>query len=318
LTSKLGARVIPFPEEEPIYGLAARLARKNGASLPQFTREQGLSCSELLRGWANQNIAELYGVAAHELDRATFRISDKNARLRDEELLSNDWSYRTQRICADCVCEDIETCGGEEQYRAHVRAWWDLPCITVCPIHEKRLLTAAETDCAVVWDETQVAYSFAFPALAGIATTIRRAENLKAESYVLGRLGFLRRTDHPVLDRAPLWRAIRLMERVGVAKLGSAQANTQKADVSEDRPLSLGFAVLADGIHGVIECLREIKRSTGRADDEWAPRASYGRLYSWLAHQEQEGSLFDEIREAMQEEVGLAKYLRSGFTLCDR
>ncbi|WGD52445.1 TniQ family protein [Bradyrhizobium sp. CB1650] len=308
----LDTRVVLFTDE-PAFALAQRLARRNGASsLSDFCSDMGLSHADVVQGRATARIAELAKADPVVLEGTTFVRQDrKTVRLGNEVLKSSDWSFRSLRTCPKCLEEDIEFGKGDPDYRAHVRSWWNLAFIYVCPFHNILLITYHPDDAKKTLDPEALDVRFA----AGdehdlaFAPLEKGALGAEVEKYLLGRLGFMTSVKHKSLDSLALRHAVDLMDRIGAAAVGGTFAHTNRdGTVSRREALSAGYAILSDGRAGLVRLFERIREEASAAEDEWIPKAQYGLLYAWLFHlstRDIEG--YEPIRELMLESIGSPK-----------
>jgi hypothetical protein len=308
----LSARVINFIDE-PAYALAQRLARRNGAgSLSDFCSDMGVSRADVVQGRAIARIAELAKANPVALERVTFiRGNGTTVRLGNEALKAGEWSFRSLRVCPKCLREDLEFAEGDPDYRAHVRSWWNLAFIYVCPFHNIFLITHHPDDTEKTLDPEALDVRFAAGDKQDLAFAPleKRALGAEVEKYLLGRLGFMPSVTHKSLDALALGHAVDLMDRIGAAAVGGVFAHTNRdGTVSRRDALSAGYAILCDGRAGLVRLFERIREEAGAAENEWIPKAQYGLLYAWLFHvstRDIEG--YEPIRELMLESIGSPK-----------
>ncbi|MBK3406367.1 TniQ family protein [Methylorubrum populi] len=211
---------VRFREEEPAYGLLARLAlRHRRADLRTFARDVGLSYQDTVGGSAASAIAELAGFEPG-LVRSWTPTPDWHARhFRGEKFHNNDWFVHAERrVCVACLRDDVIQHGAAAAHHAccHRRCWWDLRAIDVCPRHSAwlvdrcpscgRPLTLLPADvrfCECGWDLARVEPEQVDPLEA------------RADAYILGRLLGRPHRAIPLLDAMPLGQATALMFSLG-------------------------------------------------------------------------------------------------------
>jgi hypothetical protein len=303
----LEARVIVFPDE-PAHALASRLARRNGVhSLASFGGDMAVKFYAIIQGRRNREVAALAKADVAILDRATFVVVDSDrVRLGDELLHFDDWSYRSLRICPACLAQDIRSEKGDPKFRAHVRAWWNLTRIEVCPIHRIRMLDCDPADPEKVVDHQALDVRFAAgPQCDFAAAEIRSVdvEDVRAESYILGRLKFIPRIRTAILDDIPLWNAIRLMDRFGAVAAGGAAGHTSLGGhVAKRDALASGYAIFAEGKESLFRFLDALVGAAEVKGGKWGPRRAYGRIYKWLSHDTRD-HVYDPVRELVREHI---------------
>jgi hypothetical protein len=296
---------VPLWTDEPAYGLANRLARRNGVnSLASFGGDHKIPFREIIFGLRNQEVASLAGADPAALEAATFRVGDdQRVRLKGEELHRDDWSYTNLRICPSCLRSDLARKDGRIDYLPHIRSWWNVTSVTVCPIHKEPLIDNYPGNATAAVDHLATDIRFAAGLtndLAGVISTVS-VEDVHAESYILGRLGFMPRVGNPLLDSLPLWNAIRLIDRLGaVAAAGVRSFTSFGGDVTRHDALAAGYRIFADGRQGLFAFLDGLVASADIERGKWGASAVYGRVYEWLSHDTRD-QVYDPIRELVRE-----------------
>lgn len=297
---------VPLWPDEPAYALASRLARRNGVnSLESFGGDHGIPLREILHGHRNAEIAVLAGVKVSELDKATFRVARKDDRIwvNNEVLHRDDWSHASLRICPSCLQSDLERQDSRRDFLPHIRSWWNLVPISVCPIHAIELVEWDRAEApSLKSGHVRLDVSFA----AGLRRHFtrpgrKRIEDVSAETYILGRLGFMPRLKSTVLDGLPLWNAIRLMDRMGAVAAGGIHGYTSfGGSVGRREALAAGYGLFAEGKEGFFRFLDDLVKSAEIRNGKWGPRRVYGRVYKRLSYETRD-SAYDPIRELVRE-----------------
>lgn len=296
---------IPLWADEPAYGLANRLARRNGVnSLASFGGDFRIPYREIINGLRNQEVAHLAGADPAVLDAATFRADDdERVRLNGEEVHRDDWSYASLRVCPSCLRSDLGRKDARVEYLPHIRSWWNLVPVTVCPLHSESLIENCPGGAAAALDHLATDIRFAAGRRNDLALMVPagNVEDVRAESYILGRLGFMPRMRNELLDALPLWNAIRLIDRLGaVAAAGTRGFTSFGGDVARHDALAAGYRIFADGKEGLFAFLDRLVASADVAGGKWGPRVVYGRVYEWLSHDTRD-RIYDPIRELVRE-----------------
>lgn len=301
----LTARVIWF-ENEPAYALANRLARRNGVnSLASFGGDMGIPFRDIIRGCRNGDIAALANINPAALNHTTFRIDEDDwVRLGNEVLHRDDWSYTSLRICPSCLKEDLDSGRGDPAFRAHVRAWWNVTHMRACPLHKVMLLDRIPRKGGASIDPKALDVRFAAGSAFDFATAHSPYVNdVRAETYMLGRLGFMPRVSAPILDELPLWNAIRLMDRFGaVAVAGHRGFTSFGGGVSHREALSAGFDIFSSDKAHLFRFLDNLVSSAKIRLGHWGPRVAYGRVYKWLSNDTRDKA-YDPVRELVREHI---------------
>lgn len=299
------AATVPIWIDEPAHGLAARLARRNGVnSLASFGGDHRIPYREIIHGRCNQEVAQLAGVDVTALDASTFRVDDdERVRLNGEEVHRDDWSYSSLRICPSCLRSDLTRKDSRIDYLPHIRSWWNLTAVTICPIHKEPLIESYPGDPTATVDHQATDIRYAAGLANDLASVISTAsvEDVRAENYILGRLGFMPRVANALLDALPLWNAIRIIDRLGaVAAAGVRGFTSFGGDVTSHDALVAGYRVFADGREGLFTFLDGLVSSAEIKQGKWGPRVVYGRVYEWLSHDTRD-PVYDPIRELVRE-----------------
>lgn len=294
---------VPLWTDEPAYALANRLARRNGVnSLASFGGDHAIPYREIIRGLRNAEIADLSGAEIGSLDSATFRVEDERVHLNGELLHIDDWSYSSLRVCPSCIRSDLTHDDRRKEYLPHVRSWWNLPAVTVCPMHRQALLDRhpACPDASV--NHLSLDIRFVAEGTGDFATLASQPiEDVRAEAYLLGRLGFMPRVFNPILDPLPLWNAIRLMDRFGAVAASGVRGYTSfGGDVEARKALAAGYAVFSEGRDGLFRFLDRLVAAPDIPMGKWGPRVVYGRIYEWLSHDTRDIA-YDHVRELVRE-----------------
>jgi hypothetical protein len=296
---------VPLWPDEPAYALANRLARRNGVnSLASFGGDHGIPFREILHGKRNAEIALLAGADPTSLDRVTFRVApnEERVRINGEDLHRDDWSYARLRVCPNCLKHDLERQDSRSDFLPHIRTWWNLARVSACPIHRVELIEGDPERPSLKTDHLRLDVRFAAGDQCDFTRVASKTvDDVRAESYVLGRLGFMPPVSSTVLDSLPLWNAIRLIDRVGaVAAAGVRGYTSFGGDVDQRDALSAGYAVFAEGKESFFRFLDGLVASAEVKNGKWGPRVVYGRVYEWLSHDTRHNA-YDPIRELVRE-----------------
>jgi hypothetical protein len=295
---------VPLWPDEPAYALANRLARRNGVnSLASFGGDHGIPFREIVNGHRNAEIAQFAGADVAKLDAVTFRSGDdERVRLNGEVLHQDDWSYVSLRVCPTCLKDDLERQDSRISFLPHVRSWWNVVRISVCPIHGVALVESDPTNTSMKVDHERLDVRYAAGRQCDLAkVTPEKVGDVQVETYLLGRLGFMPRVTSSILDTLPLWNAIRLMDRIGaVAAAGVRGFTSFGGEVAPREALVAGYAVFAGGREGFIALLDRLVASADIRQGKWGPRVVYGRVYEWLSHDTRD-TAYDSIRELVRE-----------------
>ena len=269
----------------------------------------GISRTALIQGRATARIAALAGADVAALERVTFVKEDrKSVRLGNEVLKADDWSFGSLRVCPECLREDLDAGRGHPDYRAHVRSWWNLTFIHACPFHGVSLITRDPANDEKGLDPEALDVRFAAGQecdLADFLVAGRRLSDVRPESYILGRLGFMPPSDDGTLDSLSLADAIQLLDHIGAAAIGGAYAHTSGGTVSPRDALVAGYTIIKQGRPALVRLFENLRSQAGAAENQWIPRANYGRLYAWLFNvSTRDIAAYDPVRRLMLECIG--------------
>jgi hypothetical protein len=141
------------------------------------------------------------------------------------------------------------------------------------------------------------------PACDFAAAHSREISDVRAETYILGRLGFMPRVRAPILDELPLWNAIRLMDRFGAVAVAGHRAFTWTGGgVQPQKAMSAGFDIFSSDKAHLFRFLDHLIATAKIRLGHWGPRVAYGRVYEWLSHDTRERA-YDPIRELVREHI---------------
>jgi hypothetical protein len=269
----------------------------------------GISRTDLIQGRATARIAALASADVTALERVTFVKEDrKRVRLGSQVLKADDWSFGSLRVCPQCLREDLDARRGHPDYRAHVRSWWNLAFIYACPFHSVSLITRDPANDEKSLNPEALDVRFAAGQeydLAVFPVAERRVSDVRLETYILGRLGFMPPSNNGTLDSLSLADAIQLLDHIGVAAIGGAYAHTSGGTVSSREALVAGYTIIKEGRPALVRLFENLKTQAGAAENQWIPRANYGRLYAWLFHvSTRDIAAYDPIRRLMLECIG--------------
>jgi hypothetical protein len=298
--------------DEPAYGWLLRWADMSGyPSGRSLATSLGLILEVVVSGRANAAIATEAGVDPGTFDRATFeRLSDATTRCAGEILARYDWNPNALRLCPECVEQDLRLRSKPGESTVHLRSWQMLFHVTACPYHSLRLV-----------DRTKAGEPFApfpmrvlrdaDPSGPISADSLPRVvvKSAKAETYVIGRLGFAPRIKVPILDAMPLRNAVRLMDRMGAIAVGGRRAYTHGMALHINTALNAGLPLFEGKGEGFISLLDNLNATVKRKRASWGTAEVYGRAYVWLNEVREEPAyapVIDMVREHALEHVAIS------------
>lgn len=188
----------PLPGE-PAHGFFLRLVANEGHySARVYADEIGLNGRKVEPGVALDTIISLpiSDESKAALKACTPLAEGKYYQISGQRLRTHQMSFTSRRFCPGCLAES-----------AHHRAWWDIVDFHICPIHNQPIESLTETGEKIGWWWSDISTSPDGRMLPrSMPTVISDGKSL--EAYILGRLGFLRRTKRPLLDGYHLYEVI--------------------------------------------------------------------------------------------------------------
>lgn len=210
-------------------------------------------------------------------------------------------SRKALRVCPRCVAADVADDAGPREARPYARTLWSVASLRTCPVHRCQLVVAS-TD-----GRPQALHDFAKlvePVLDRILeepVPEMPVQPPGLEKHLLDRLAG--RQVEGWLAQFPAYAACRIAEVVGaVACHGTRFRQSALGEPEWHRAGATGFAIVDAGPASIGGFLDGLAVSFSSGSAEWGPRAMYGRLYEWLAH-ESEDAAYDPLRRVMREHV---------------
>lgn len=247
-------RVRPAPFE-PAYGLLGRLAVRHGYSASRaFVADMAFGIADFVHelecGRRLAELACLAGLAKATIAASTMVTDQAGILWIGTERVDVAANHRAVsaagRVCPCCLRIDLETRDGPEVCRPHRRIWWDLTGVVSCPVHGVLLLDVCP-NCGSSPSRvpTSPRHCRCGHDLAGLATLPLDDADLMADRYLVGRLGGVGASAHPLFDRMPLHDPALAMLRIGRAGLLGARGLPFRKDITEPalwaKMASIGF-----------------------------------------------------------------------------
>ncbi|WP_294642433.1 TniQ family protein [uncultured Aureimonas sp.] len=289
-------------ESEMPSDFASRLAHRCCRDdLRDFCGDFALDYQRIVDGdaLAVDRLADLAGADAARLKAEAFVRTTVPHRYvhKDETLVRRNLARDRVRVCPACLAEDVT----RHEVRLSARPWrrseWIVLAVRTCPAHELALVDLGVDSLPARSHDTSRALAGALPHLDKlIASTTRRGPS-PFETYVRGRLAG--RSSSPWLDALPLHAALRLTGVVGAVDVhGPGVALTSLDADAYWESEAAGFAILDRGETGLRDLLERLQQKFVRGRTTWGPKAMYGRLYEWLAH-ESDDPAYEPMRSLM-------------------
>ena len=307
----LNLRVFPF-EGEPLFGYVGRLARLHGkASIRAFLTDYApdLSETQVWRGEAQGSIARLVDLPEDVFLASTFAPTQNGGwAVNGEAVGARDWSYRTPRVCPQCLAQDREARPGWPNFRAHLRFWWGLDDVRACGVHAVELVNAFDADDTSATERTLGAILAADAAgLSEPLAVPADDEELALSRFVGVRLVFggqLSDSEPELLRAMPLGLALQACQVVG-ALTAPPPPSTREAFGLWPEPLDrhglrrAGFAYFQAGPEALARALDGRLHGLAARGPLPSPVEAYGPLYAWLAARQTDPAV-EELLEFFQ------------------
>lgn len=307
--------MLPFPLQpgalETPSDYASRLSvRAWRNSLHEFCLDFDIDATLLVNGDPTcvRRLADLTGQDPEAFMSASFmRFSDRRRyRHRGEVLVQHCLSRDRVRACPVCVAEDLETGDMRVEARPYRRSIWIVEAVRTCPVHDIELIDLGTGTTALRTHDIQHVLSGAIPDLPRHAQLAVRRSLTAFEHYALRRLGAEQASPAPTaswLDALELHAALRLCQVVGAVKRTGPRVVLDELNNADRRDAEAeGFEVLRRGESGVREFLDGLQSAFHAKRHDWGPREMYGRLYEWLAH-ENDDEAYEPMRDVIWRHV---------------
>jgi len=290
---------VPLGKTEPLPSYASRLAAANGSpTLRQFLIDMDIEESGIVHGKSAslQKTATLGHVDSKELRTFSFCRGESGIMVNGQDLTRLVLRRQRLRVCLSCLQEDIELGYGPLQARPYCRVAWLLKPIYCCPRHNVMLHEVSDAPVAFAAYDFSTRISSLLPDLRTMIGSSQMDIPTPFETYVINRIHG-QSTGNCWPDRLPFYAAIRVVEILGaVSEFGVDVTLEELDDADWRRAGAAGFDIAKHGKASIDPLLARFRKNFFRRQREWGPRATYGRLYDWLAH-ESEDLAYDPLRD---------------------
>lgn len=293
-------------EQETGPSFGSRLGALHGCTFNVFCLDMGMTAYDVIHGRyrALERLETIGGLPAGSILPFNIRRTVGGFALNGQAIRKQSLRRERIHVCPLCVADDIKTQVGPIAVRPYARASWSLASIRSCSRHRAALVPLEQ--CRPGFRLPGVhAYDFAqaMRSLGDVLGRIREyaVERMESpfESYLLGRI-WGPKVQVPFLDALPWYAAARACEMVGAVSLAGARCRTGGMSEGEWFDAGIeGFRILAGGELAFREFLGRLQTSFKATKQNWGPRSMFGRLYEWLAH-EDEDDAYDPLREIMK------------------
>jgi hypothetical protein len=299
------AITVPLNDGETPTSFASRLAQANGRDrVRDFALDIGLDFSGIVAGqeYPLVQLASFGGCSLEALNRWA-AIS-----IEDQTLLHGEiFGWRTLRrsrlfACPACLMSDLANDDLDLEVRQWGRAVWQIESVRTCVAHGQALMEIAHVnDPGSLHDFAALAFTHMHNLEHLNATSARRSLSM-LEMYAHARLEVGPRGNRFV-DTMPLGAVMRLSQNIGaVTAFGSKVRIDDLAEDELHMAEAIGFEVISKGESGVRQALERLLRAFFEGNSAWGLRAIFGRLYEWLAY-ENDDPVYDQIRDIIERHV---------------
>ena len=296
---------VPFHDGETPVSAASRLARANGADRAwRFCRDMGLTFRDVIDGnpATLDSLAELGGFDRQALGAWGIRRGPEAFDLRSQTLSSSSLLRSHAIACPRCLAADMADKRVTTEVRPYGRAFWQIVGIRTCFLHHVALEDyRAPDEGGAAHDITSTIEPY-LPAITDYAANASERAPSAFECYLRDRLvhGF---GGAAWLDGLPFYAAMQVCEVVGaVAQHGPKVHMRQLDDDAMWHAGAAGYAIAGEGADGIRRFLDELQSSFRAGRHAWGPRAMFGRLYEWLAHETADPA-FHPVRDVIRRHV---------------
>lgn len=259
-----------------------RLGETHGApKLTEVLTQIGVPWFELAQGKHVQIVAVAAGIDAADLSFDTGVISERCVLLRGEQLRRRQWSLHSgRRACPTCLAADRTMVTGVPLPRSWHRTWWDVKPVTICPVHNLRLLQSCR-QCGSGFDFKSTAVGRCPNGHPIESATTDVVDGCTGDAYIVGRLGGCPRLSNALLDSGQLGEAIEVLEILGASSLWGHRPPPPHS-VERHAILRAGFSIFDDW-PGAFDALLDGLLVASKAGlGRWGAAAAYGPLHSRL------------------------------------
>lgn len=294
LTLELGERETP-PD------FASRLStRACRDDMREFCHDFGIDPRSIINGVPDAvgALADLAGVSRDRLLGEAFTRMDTARRQfqhRGEIFLQSSLMRNRVRMCPACMADDIERLDCRLAARPHRRSMWLVRGVRTCAEHGMAIAEVGKLDGPNTIHDTTRVIADAVPRLASLVDSAVLRTPSRFERYLLQRLDG--KASDSWLDGLPMYAALHLSLVVGaVAVHGPGVTLDDLDDTDAWRCETTGFDIVDKGAEGIGAFLDGLQVPYRGIRSAQGPKAMYGRLYDWLAHECRDKE-YDPVRE---------------------
>lgn len=260
---------VPPISGETAISLASRLAQVNRVPLREFLHDMGIRPNDLIAGedGALARLADLSGVPVVQLRQGTPTISDGEAWFAGIRFPATSVAGREVRGCPDCL-----------EARPGLSGIWSLPFVTICPEHNRPLVTLWTVQDKL--DRHDVAERRSELHLPAVARPEQRNPS-PFELWFLARLVGNAGSDH-WLDQFDLCASSKFCFELGRAAIATKLPKWRSLRSDQQWwPADVGFRLCSGGEEALRAALIDLQHLMGQPEE--GPRKIFGGLHDLLA-----------------------------------
>ncbi len=208
-------------------------------------------------------------------------------------------SRKILRVCPDCLAADVECGGGRADVRPYGRTHWQIDPIRTCFQHVRELVVASEDGRPNSLHDFAGLVSPVLPSLLAVPANVRKPSRF--EHYLADRIDGV--VPDGWLAPLPLYAVCRISEVVGATEMFGRRYRTDElTETQRYMADAVGYDIVSGGERSIRAFLERLQNRFVASKTTWGPRATFGRLYEFLAH-ECEDAAYDPLRDLMTRHV---------------
>jgi len=297
---------VALRDGESAMSFCSRGGQIFGRTAREFCLDLGLQFQAVVDGEqeALQKIAARCRVDVQSLTKASIvKVGERRYRFCEQDIVRDSLARSTMRICPHCLVEDLNAGDGPEDVRPYGRTLWQVGPIRTCPRHNAALVQVADDNNPHrVHDFLQLIK----PSLRRLTELVRQSKSRQPsglETYLIERLRHEADLPPQWLDMLPFYAAARTCEMLGAVATRGIRFYA-KSLTEDDWYVcgGAGYAIAEKGEDGIRTLLSRLQESFQDTKHDWGPRSTFGRLYEWLAH-ENDDEAYDPLRDLITRHV---------------
>lgn len=291
-------------QDETPASLCSRNAMLVGRSARDFCRDAGFTFQEVVDG-KSSTLEALANRCRADFGRltaaATVKVGERRYTIGDQILTRDTLSRKRLRVCPHCLAQDIETGRRPEKTRPFGRLHWLVDSIRTCREHGVGLVSVSDDEHPHRLHDFALLVQPCLPTLDRLVHEASQRRYSPLEDYLTERIASSADQEGPWLSTLPFYAAAKTCEMLGaVAVRGIRFTVDTLSDADWHEAGAAGYAIAREGEPAIRTLLTRLQETAPAARmGDWGPRAFYGRLYEWLAH-ETDDAAYDPLRDIIQ------------------